>query len=460
MLNLPSDAYNATGLLDEDRPLVAQMVDQWRAHLLGNRQRNDYYLMHNLPKMLGIAVPSSVSSMLNSSCGWAKKAVDVMVEHSVFDGFSSTDQGIEDQLWDISRANNLGGIYRKAATSALTNGFCAFIVSQGADGKAIITARTASNCTGIWDSSQGRITAGMFVVSLRKDSNGLPTNEPDWIDVLTDNYIIRLTSPVEGRWYAAYEPHGLGRCPMFVAAYEPTLERPFGSSRITREVMGLVDEAVRAFVDESVAAAFAASPQRYLLGTESDPFDEAQELRYKAWIGHIFNVDMAPDGTIPTYGQLPQPSMQPLTDHFRNLCGRMSAATGVHVSQFGLVHDQPASGDAIYMENEPLILKVRDWNADASRTLSQVGTAAAAIEVGATYDDFANLGIDIFANFKNPAMPTLSQMTDSAVKIASVCPWFAQTPTFFSMLGFSDDERRRIDRERQEVAILDVGGEV
>ena len=156
---------------------------------------------------------------------------------------------------------------------------------------------------------------------------------------------------------------------------------------------------------------------------------------------------MTADGTTPQFGQLPQPSMQPLSDHWRLLCGRMSAATGIHVSQFGQVHDQPASSDAIYAENEPLILKVKDWNEDVADTLADVAIACLATEEGVTFDEIMNRNLAVEARFRNPAMPTLAQQTDSSVKIASVVDGFANTETFWEMNGFGKEERDRVMRE-------------
>ena len=160
---------------------------------------------------------------------------------------------------------------------------------------------------------------------------------------------------------------------------------------------------------------------------------------------------MTADGTVPQFGQLPQPSMQPLSDHWRLLCGRMSAATGIHVSQFGQVHDNPASSDAIYAENEPLILKVKDWNEDAGECLSDVAVACLATEWGKTFDEVMDMGLDVGASFANPAMPTLAQQTDASVKMASVLDGFAETDTFLALNGFGEEERKRIRRELDDV---------
>ena len=110
------------------------------------------------------------------------------------------------------------------------------------------------------------------------------------------------------------------------------------------------------------------------------------------------------------------------------------------MSQFGIVHDNPASGDAIYQENEPLILKVKNWNEDMKDVLADVATALLATERGTTFDAIDELGLGIVANMPNPAMPTLAQQTDSSVKIAAAVPGFAQTKAFWIMNGFANDE--------------------
>ncbi len=227
-----------------------------------------------------------------------------------------------------------------------------------------------------------------------------------------------------------------------------------GNSRITREVMGYIDEAVRTNINEAIASAFAASTQKYLLGTDADTFEGID--RWQAYIGNIINVDMTSEATTPTFGQLAQPSMQPLTDHFRNLCGRMAAATGIHVSQFGQVHDNPASSEAIYAENEPLILKVRDWNETAGEALRDVAVACVATELGITFDEAEQLDLGIDSRFRHPAMPTLAQQTDSAIKLASVVDGFANTDTFWELNGLTAEERKRVRNELREAAGLNV----
>ena len=456
MLTLPMQVAAADGLRPQDRDLVRRLTDAWQRHVGRNTLRHTYYTMHNRLVDLGISVPPELRN-LSAACGWGKKCVDVMVEHSKLDGFTVADADAQELLDAVWRRNHLRTKYRKAATSALEQCFALWFVSRDEGGLARVSAYPASVCGCTWDYASDTLEAALFVVDM-DDRNGVQT--PTWVNVATSTDLIRIRLGADHRWHASYEPHGLGRVPCFVTAHEPTLHRPFGTSRITREVMGYIDSAVRANVNEEIAAAFAASTQKYLLGTDGDPF--ADNTVWQTYIGSIVNLDATEDGTIPQFGQLPQPSMQPLADHWRLLCGRMSAATGIHVSQFGVVHDQPASSDAIYAENEPLILKVKDWNEDAGDVLADVALACIATERGTTFAEVAGEGLGIEVRFRNPAMPTLAQQTDSSVKIASVVEGFARTETFWEMNGFGHEERTRILRElrraRGEMLLDDLMG--
>lgn len=447
MITIPGQIAFAKGLRGEHRMLVHRLVKAWDDHRQRNLLRHRYYTMLNTLVDLGISVPPQLRN-LSAACGWGKKCVDVMVEHSKFEGYTADDAEAQNLLERIERRNRMPALYRKATTSALEQCFCLYFVSRGEDGMTHVSAYPASACGVTWDDANDRIEAALFVVSMSERGYGTE-KEPDWVNVVTDEYLIRLRWGND-RWTAEYLPHGLGHLPVFMAAHEPTLERPFGTSRITREVMGYIDSAVRANVNEEIAAAFAVSTQKYLLGTAGDPFTGI--TKWDAYVGSVFNIDYnSDDEVMPQFGQLAQPSMEPLNVHWRILCGKMSAATGIHVSQFGQVHDNPASSDAIYAENEPLILKVKDWNEDAKRVLVDVATAALATERRTTFDAVDAEELGIVANMPNPAMPTLAQQTDASVKIASVVPGFSQTRAFWTMNGFTVEETDRILRQLEDV---------
>lgn len=443
---------SADGLRPDDADLARRLVKAWHDHHERNELRHVYYIMHNRLKDLGISVPPNLRN-LETACGWGKKCVDVMVEHSKFDGFTVNDDAAQAELDRISRRNRMRTKYRKATTSALEQSFNLYFVSRDERGGARVTAYPASASGVTWDDYHDCLGAAMFVVDMGRNRYS-HRMEPNWVDIATAEYLIRIRRGDGNVWSAEYVPHGLEHIPVFLAAHEATLERPFGCSRITREVMGYIDCAVRENVNAEIASAFASSAQKYLLGTDGDPFKNVS--RWDSYIGSIFNIDMTTEGTTPQFGQLPQPSMDPLNRHFRELCGKMSAATGIHIAQFGYVHDQPTSSDAIYAENEPLILKVKDWNEDVGDTLTDVAIACLATERGTTFDAVDELGYTIMPRFQNPAMPTLAQMTDANVKIASVVSGYAQTPTFWRANGFTDEQVVTVLNELQRAQAVDA----
>lgn len=438
MITIYGQVATAKGLRERDRKLVYELVKTWAAHTPRNLLRHTYYSMKNVLKDLGISVPPRLRK-LDAACGWGAKCVDVMVDHLKFDGYTADDVEAQEFLRRVVRRSDLESLYNMATTSALEQCFSLYFVYKDKAGNPRVSAYPASVCGCTWNDAENRLDAVMFVVSTKKGTFGERT--PDWVNVVTDEYVIRIRLDDAGAWHAEYLPHGLEHLPVFISRHKPSLMRPFGTSRITREVMGYIDSAVRENINEEIASAFASSAQKYLLGTDGDPFEDVS--RWSAYIGAIFNIDATEDGIVPQFGQLPQPSMQPLSDHWRILCGKMSGATGIHVSQFGQVHDQPASGDAIYQENEPLILKCNDWNRGAKSTLVDVATALVATERGTTFDAIDSEGLGIVANLPNPAMPTLAQQTDASVKIASVVPGFASTRQFWIMNGFSVEEADR-----------------
>ena len=122
MIKLPGQIAAADGLRGEDRLLVKRLVEAWESHYKRNTLRHTYYTMHNKLVDLGISIPPSLKN-LDAACGWAKKCVDVMVEHSKFDGFTSADGDAQLELDRITRRTKFRTLYRRATTSTLEQCF-------------------------------------------------------------------------------------------------------------------------------------------------------------------------------------------------------------------------------------------------------------------------------------------------------------------------------------------------
>ena len=209
--------------------------------------------------------------------------------------------------------------------------------------------------------------------------------------------------------------------------------------------MSITDSAVREALRTEISAEFFTSPQKYLLGADSDAF--AQKTKWEAYIGNIFAVGRDENGEIPVFGQLSQGSMQPHTDYMRSLAARFSGETNVPISSLGVIHDNPASAEAIYAASEPLIIECEDFNDGQRDSLKSLASMAIAGELDIPVDELDDRFKDFTPGFRNPAMPSVVSQADAMVKIASVVPGFGGTDVFFEQIGFAEDTRRKVETE-------------
>lgn len=409
----------------------------WASKLVRNQKKMRYYEGKNVLKDFGISIPPQLLNV-ETVVGWPQKAVDAMAVRLRFDGFTATDYETQRMLDEISQRSRLGVKYRQAVQSALIHS-CAFaVVTVDEAGEPRIDLYSAENAAARWDDAKGRIAYGMTIERYR---NGIPTE----ITLYVDGAVCHCWEAPGGYWDWTLQPVAMGRPTMEAFAYRPTFRKPFGQSRISRAVMSITDSAVREALRTEISAEFFTSPQKYLLGADADAFKN--KTKWEAYIGNIFSVGRDEDGNIPEFGQLSQGSMQPHTDYMRSLAARFSGETNVPISTLGVIHDQPASAEAIYAASEPLIIECEDFNDGARDSLRNLALMAMAIKAGAPVDDLPSELTDFTPNFRNPAMPSVVSQTDAMVKVASVVPGFAGTDTFFEQIGFPEDMRKKVENE-------------
>lgn len=439
---------SASGLLPEDRENVRDLVEVWRKKLRRNIIRSRYYDMHHRPSELGISVPPRLRK-LEQVIGWPAKAVDALADRSQFDGFVCADEAAASSLHALVAANGLKRQYRKAVKSELEHS-CAFLTVTAGDPaagepSAVVSAYPATAASALWDWASRSIRCGLVVVD--RDARPVGNGDPTWVNVFTGTDVIRIRRGRSG-WSAEYIPHSMGRCLMEPLAYEATLDRPFGKSRISRAVMNITDDAMRSSLRSEVSAEFFTSPQKYLLGASGDALGDMS--KWDAYIGNIFAVSKDEDGDAPQFGQLPQGTMQPHIDYMRSLAARFSGETNVPLSELGVVTDNPASAEAIYAAKEALVVSAQNLNADNGEALRDVALMALAIEQGTDFATQLSRGYGIQTKFRNPAMPSVVSQADAMLKIVQAVPWMADSDVLLEELGFSDDQmqRLRVDRDR------------
>ena len=436
----------AGGLPDEWHDMFIDLCNLWGAKSYRNRLKMRYYNGKNVLHDFGISIPPKLLDV-ETVVGWPKKAVDSMAVRCRFDGFTATDSGVQDALNAIDARSRLRVKYRQATESTLIHSCSFATVGLDERGKARIDFYSAEDAAARWDDAAGRIAYGMVIHDYNEGT-------PSLITMYTDDAAVtfELVDESHYAWYA--QPYSMGRPTMEALVYRPTFNRPFGQSRINRAVMSITDSAVREALRTEISAEFYTRPQKYLLGADRDAFKAT--TKWEAYIGNIFAVGRDENGDLPTFGQLSQGSMQPHTDYMRSLAARLSGETNVPISTLGVIHDQPASAEAIYAASEPLIIECEDYNDSARESLRTLALMALAAEQGVPVENLEDTYRDFTPNFRSPAMPSVVSQTDAMVKIASVVPGFAGTDVFFEQIGFAEDMRRKVENEiaRNEGALV------
>ena len=421
----------------EYRDMIEDSLEIWRAKLTRNLLRYRYYNGKNVLKDFGISIPPSLLNV-ETVVGWPQKAVDSMAVRCRFDGFKSQDPEVQAMLDDVSKRSRLNVKFRQATESTLIHSCSFATVKMDVDGKPRIDFYSAERAAARWDDVAGRIAYGIVINEM---DHGIPSS----ITLYTSNMVITAWDTTSGYWDWDYVPIGMGRPTMVSLSYRPTFAKPFGQSRITRAVMSITDSAVREALRTEIGAEFFTSPQKYLLGADRDAFENVD--RWSAYLGSIFAVGRDENGDLPEFGMLSQGSMQPHTDYMRSLAARFSGETNVPISTLGVIHDQPASAEAIYAASEPLIIESEDFNDSARDSLRTLALMCLAGELDVPMDELDEQYTDFMPDFRNPAMPSVVSQTDAMVKIASVVPGFAGTDVFFEQIGFAEDMRKKAENE-------------
>ena len=235
--------------------------------------------------------------------------------------------------------------------------------------------------------------------------------------------------------------------------WNATNSKPFGRSRIKEPVRRLIQGYVRTIANATIGLEFATAPQKYLMGVTDDQYDEVIDEKFKQYVGSIIVGTTNPDtGEKPTFGQLQQGSISPHVEMIRILATQFSAATGLSVTDTGVVNDaNPTSSDAILAQSQTLIGMAEQLNAGNGNALRNVALMAMAIAENKTIEELSDEQKSIIAHFRNPAMPSVAVTADAAIKIASARQEFAGTDTFLEMIGFDQADIRRIKAQEQRL---------
>ena len=450
MVNFVSPG-NVVGLPDEERAMLGDLVQVFQLHAGANAIKNRYYEGKiSLDSVnLGIALPEGLRK-LEIGCAWGAKCVDVLAARSMFDGFVGANGEGVDELNELVRRNRLVDQYNKACRDELKIGATFATLSRDPALGCKIRFHSAETAAALWDGDKGRIRCGFAIIDTAPDNNA-PTWSPSLVYLYTDTAIWELRRG-DALWRAVPLPHRMGRPLMEPLVWNATSDKPFGRSRIKEPVRRLIDGYVRTLANATIGLEFATAPQKYLLGVTEEQYDAVTSSKFRQYVGSIIAATQNPEtGQNPVFGQLQQGSIQPHVDMLRLLATQFSAATGLTVTDTGVINDaNPTSSDAILAQSQTLVAMAEQLNVGNGDALRNIAHMALAISHNARLEDLTDEQKAVVARFKNPAMPSISVTADAAAKIAAQRPSFADTDMFLEMMGFSHADILRIKAEEQD----------
>ena len=445
------------GLAEDDAALMVRLIKQWQAKRSRNALRRQYRDMQVNVAFLGASVPPYMRDQLDIVCGWPDKAVTSLASRCMWDGVTSP-SGEEDPLGAMSllHENRFDLLVPELVDATLTY-CCSFVVALPGDPAAgdpdvVVTGADALWATGLWDVRRRGLEAGLLVDSA--DDNGKPTS----VLLLTAEHVTRLALGDRGWVAVARMDHSLGRVPMEPLPYRPALGRPFGRSRISREVMSITDRVVRAGFRTEVSSDLYAAPALLLLGADETMFQNAQGDKVPLWswyMGRLKSLPKDEDGDKPDLQVIPQQSMEPFLAMKRALAAEFASATSLPISALGIVQDNPSSAEAIYAAKEDLVIEAQNTTRSIGYGLNRIVQDAICLRDGIPVTEMDDEVRNLATRWRNPAMPSVVSQSDAVVKQISAIPELAQTDVALEELGYSAEQIVRI---RSQIKRAQAGG--
>lgn len=453
---MSSPLVNVPGLSSTHHDLVNTLLQQIAAKSYRNQLRRTYYDHKARLRDLGISIPPSMQDV-GTVLGWPAKAVDSMSRRTVLEGFTTVESDTASMGLDgVWLDNRLESEVPQAHTSALVHSVAFAFVTAGdvASGEpaAVITTQSAESASAVWDRRRRRLSAALSIVSV--DDRGVP----DQMALYVPDLVVVMRRDGSS-WELSQVVHSLG-VPVEPLPYRPALDRPFGSSRISRPVMSLTDSAVRTLLRSEVSAEFYSAPQRYVLGADEEQFVDASGQPIPAWqaiLGRMFAVSRDEDGAVPSVGQFPQQSMEPHLAQIRSIAALFAAETSLPVGSLGIVQDNPSSAEALYAAKEELVVEIQHWETTCLSPAWE-RTVRNALRLLDDSPSAQRAYAGIRAHWSNPATPSLASASDAVVKQVAAVPQLADTDVILEKLGYSTDEIERMQaqwRRRSGASIVD-----
>lgn len=421
-----------------------------------NQLRAAYYDSHRLLRQVSPVMPPHYNR-LGLVLGWAAKAVDLLARRCNLEGFTWADGDLAsvgyDQVWTD---NAVASESDQGVTSALIHAAAFVVNTKGGTGEppALLHFKSALDATGDWDTRRRRLENLYSVTDRDKDGNA--TGLALYLDGRT------ITAEKDGqKWLTVdIQTHDYG-VPAEVLPYRPRLGRQFGSSRISRPVMALQDEAVRSVMRGMGHMDVYSWPEFWMLGADESIFknaDGSYKASYEVMIGRIKGIPDDENATNPRADvkQFPAASPAPHREWINTLSKMFARETSLPDNAVAITDfANPTSAESYDASQYELIAEAEGTVDDMTPGLRRAFARALAMANGTTVDTFAT----VEPVWRNPRFQSRAAQADAGMKQLAAMPWLAETDVGLELLGLTPQQRKRALTERTRVrgsSVLDA----
>lgn len=429
---------------DDENALLNGLLEQLAARQPRNLLRASYYDGKRAIRQVGSVIPPQYYR-LGIVLGWSAKAVDILARRCNLDAFVWPDGDLDSIGYsEVAEANHLMSEVSSGIVSSLIHGVSFLVTTRGTGSEpaALIHVKDALNATGEWNARTRRLDSLLSITS--RDSDG----HVNALALYLPNETI-TAQKVDGVWTVEERsPHPWG-VPAEPLVYKPRVGRVFGSSRISRPVMSLHDQALRTVIRMEGHADVYSYPEMWLLGADEGIFKNADGSQKAAWQIMLGRIKGVPDND-DAEGQLaradvkqfPASSPLPHIDQLKQQAQLFSGETSIPLTSLGVSDmSNPTSADSYIASREDLIAEAEgatdDWGPPLRRTMMRaLAIANGQAEVPAQWRSIA-------AKWRSPVYLSRAAQADAGLKQLTAVPWLADTQVGLELLGLDEQQIQR-----------------
>jgi hypothetical protein len=451
------------GVDDDLNDLIRGLQKQLNDRRLRNELRAHYYDGKNAIRQVGSIIPPQYYR-LGVVLGWSAKAVDLLARRCNLDGFTWADGDLEDLGYsELADENQITSEVSAALIASLIHGPAFLVNTLGEDGEpaALLHVKDALNATGVWNTRRRQLDNLLSITE--RDENGDASGIALYLEGRT---ITAAREPEKGgRWtVTADNPHDYGM-PAEVLAYKPRPGRPFGTSRISRAVMSLHDQALRTVVRMEAHSDIYAIPDLWVLGAEESLFrnaDGSLKANWQVMMGRVKGVpdrqgESARDDNLDRVDvkQFPASSPQPHIMSLKQQAQLFAGETSVPLTSLGVADmGNPTSADSYIASREDLIGEAEGATDDWSRPLARATRRLLAMANGEP--GLVDSLVTLTPKWRSPLYLSRAAAADAGAKQLGAVPWLAETEVGLELLGLDASQIERALAERRRSAGRDA----